>query len=101
MYLVEILLPLRDVAGDPFPADYYDDLAQHLTDTFGGVTSFLRSPAEGRWHGGGPMQREDIAVMEVMARSLDSTWWRALKNELTAKFRQEELIVRCHSVELL
>jgi len=101
MHLIEILLPLRDENGEPFPAAYYDDLAQHLTDTFGGVTSFLRSPAEGRWHGGGAMQREDIAVMEVMAKSLDRTWWRALRDELQAKFRQEELIVRCHDIELL
>ena len=47
------------------------------------------------------MQREDIAVMEVMAKSLDRTWWRALRDELQAKFRQEELIVRCHDIELL
>jgi hypothetical protein len=47
------------------------------------------------------MQREDIAVMEVMAKNVDRAWWRALKAELTAKFRQEELIVRCHSIELL
>ncbi len=101
MHLVEILLPLRDQKGEPFPAAYYDDLAQHLTDTFGGVTSFLRSPAEGRWHGARTMQREDIAVMEVMAKDVDRLWWGALKAELTAKFRQEELIVRCHSIELL
>jgi hypothetical protein len=101
MHLVEILLPLRDQNGEPFPAAYYDDLAQHLTDTFGGVTSFLRSPAEGRWHGGAGMQREDIAVMEVMAKPFDRAWWRALKAELKARFRQEELVVRCHSVELL
>ncbi len=99
MHLIEILLPLRDENGEPFPAAYYDDLA--ITDTFGGVTSFLRSPAEVRWHGGGAMQREDIAVMEVMANSLDRTWWRALRDELQAKFRQEELIVRCHDIELL
>jgi hypothetical protein len=101
MHLIEILLPLRDADGEAFPAEYYDDLAQHLTDKFGGVTSFLRAPAEGRWHGGGATQREDIAVMEVMARSFDREWWAALKNELRAKFRQEELIVRCQMVELL
>lgn len=101
MHLVEILLPLRDASGEAFPSAYYDDLAQHLTDTFGGVTSFLRSPAEGRWHGSRAMQREDIAVMEVMAKTLDRTWWSILKNELRDKFRQEVLIVRCHSIELL
>jgi len=101
MHLVEILLPLRDEAGTPFPAEYYDDLAQHLTNTFGGVTSFLRAPAEGRWHGRGAMQREDIAVIEVMTRSFDREWWTALKSELQAKFQQDELIIRCQMVDLI
>ncbi len=101
MHLVEILLPLRDRQGVAFPADYYDDLAQRLTNAFGGVTSFLRAPAEGRWHGGGTTQREDIAVIEVMARSFDREWWVALKAELKDKFRQEELIIRCQMVDLL
>jgi hypothetical protein len=101
MHLVEILLPLRDGDGAPFPAEYYDDLAQHLTDKFGGVTSFLRAPAEGRWHGRGATQREDIAVIEVMTRSFDREWWTALKHELQDRFRQEELIIRCQMVDLL
>jgi hypothetical protein len=101
MHLVEILLPLRDAHGNAFPSAYYDDLAQHLTDKFGGVTSFLRAPAEGRWHGSGATQREDIAVIEVMTRSFDREWWTALKQELREKFSQEELIIRCQMVDLL
>jgi hypothetical protein len=101
MHLIEILLPLRDAHGNAFPPAYYDDLAQHLTDKFGGVTSFLRAPAEGRWHGSGATQREDIAVIEVMARSFDREWWMTLKHELKEKFQQDELIVRCQMVELL
>lgn len=101
MHLVEILLPLRNKNGEDFPAEYYEDLAQHLTQKFGGVTSFLRAPAEGRWHGGGATQTEDIAVMEVMTRSFDREWWTALKHELTGKFVQEELIIRCQMVDVL
>ena len=48
-HLVEILLPLTDASGKDFPAAYYDDLAKELVANFGGVTSFLRAPAEGRW----------------------------------------------------
>ena len=48
--LIEILLPLKDASGEDFPAAYYDDLAKELVANFGGVTSFLRAPAEGRWH---------------------------------------------------
>lgn len=101
MHLVEILLPLRDADNEPFPAAYYDELAQQLTDRFGGVTSFLRAPAEGRWHGSGAMHRDDIAVIEVMTRSFDREWWTALKRELTERFRQQELIIRCQMVDLI
>ena len=52
-HLVEILLPLKDASGEDFPAAYYDDLAKELVANFGGVTSFLRAPAEGRWHDSG------------------------------------------------
>ena len=46
-HLIEILLPLTDASGTPFPAAYYDDLSKELVANFGGVTSFTRAPAEG------------------------------------------------------
>jgi hypothetical protein len=49
MYLIEILLPLQDESRKPFPAEPYERVAQRLTERFGGVTSFTRAPAEGRW----------------------------------------------------
>jgi hypothetical protein len=101
MHLVEILLPLRDRDGKPFPGDVYDSLAQRLVDTFGGVTSFVRAPAEGRWHDGHATERDDIVVMEVMIKTLDRTWWLALKAELESQFRQDEVVVRSHAIDLL
>ena len=61
-HLVEILLPLTDASGTPFPAAYYDALAKELVTTFGGVTSFLRAPAEGRWHDAGSTEHEGGVV---------------------------------------
>jgi hypothetical protein len=37
MFLIDILLPLQDERGEPFPADSYDRLAQRLTERFGRV----------------------------------------------------------------
>jgi hypothetical protein len=47
MYLIEILLPLRDNDGHPFHARDYQSLRDQLTDHFGGITAFTRTPAEG------------------------------------------------------
>jgi hypothetical protein len=100
-HLVEILLPLKNAAGEDFPAAYYDDLAKELVANFGGVTSFLRAPAEGRWHDGGSTEHDDIVVIEVMMRTFDRAWWVALKAKLEHLFSQDEVIIRAHEVDVL
>ena len=100
-HLVEILLPLTDASGTDFPAAYYDDLVKELVATFGGVTSFLRAPAEGRWHDGGSTEHDDIVVLEVMAPIFDRTWWMAMKATLEHRFSQDEVIIRAHEVDVL
>ena len=100
-HLVEILLPLKDASGEDFPAAYYDDLAKALVANFGGVTSFLRAPAEGRWHDDGSTEHDDIVVIEVMARTFERAWWVALKARLEHLFSQDEVIIRAHEVDVL
>jgi hypothetical protein len=51
MHLVEILLPLNDNRGRPFAPEKYPAVRQHLTERFGGLTAFTRSPAQGGWAG--------------------------------------------------
>jgi hypothetical protein len=45
MHLIEILLPLNDNNGRPFKAAKYAVIREHLTERFGGLTAFTRSPA--------------------------------------------------------
>ncbi len=52
MHLVQILLPLADNRGRPFPAAMLGDVRRELTERFGGLTAFTRAPAEGFWEGG-------------------------------------------------
>jgi hypothetical protein len=47
MHLVEIFLPARDNEKRPFDARKFADVREKLTDRFGGVTSFIRAPAQG------------------------------------------------------
>lgn len=102
MHLVQLLLPLRDGAGRPFPASHYAELRATLTERFGGLTAYTRAPAEGLWAPEGePPARDDVVVYEVMVDALDAAWWRALRASLEARFEQDELVVRAHPIRRL
>jgi len=102
MYLIQLLLPLYDNSKNPFPRDAFDRVGEELTQQFGGVTAFLRSPAEGFWEGSqGKLNRDDVVIFEVMAEELDRSWWMNYRQELEQRFRQEELIVRASETERL
>ena len=89
MFLIDILLPLQDERGQPFPAASYEALAQRMTERFGGVTSFARSPGKGRWKNRGATEHDDIVVIEVMTEELDRAWWSQLRKELMREFRRK------------
>ena len=44
----------------------FEELLQELTDKFGGATSFVRAPGLGLWDSGRDVERDNIAVIEVM-----------------------------------
>lgn len=102
MYLIQMLLPLRDNANVPFPGEIYDVIRRELTDRFGGVTAFLRSPAKGFWQkDDGAVNQDDVVIVEVMAEQLDRRWWHNYRQELERRLRQEEVVVRASQVERL
>ena len=101
MHLVEILLPLNDNNGRPFRTEKYAAVREHLTERFGGLTAFSRSPAQGTTSDGGKTVHDEIIVFEVMAETLDASWWRGYRLQLEREFRQDEIVVRASSVTLL
>jgi len=101
MYLIQILLPLYDNDNVAFDRQFYDRLRDELTKKFGGVTAYRSSPAEGIWKEGGEVSRDRIIIYEVMSHELERAWWTPYRAELEARFRQEKLIVRATSIELL
>ena len=101
MHLVQILLPLADNAGRRFDGAAYGRVRTELSETFGGITSFTRAPAEGMWKEGGHTSRDDIVVFEVMARDLDRAWWERYRAELEQRFQQEAIVIRAIKVEML
>ena len=95
MHLVEILLPLRDRSGRPIERARYDELSRALVARFGGVTAFLRAPAQGRWRDDeGDVERDEVVVIEVLAPRLEYGYWRDLRRWLEVRFDQREIVVR-------
>ncbi|HEX5709593.1 MAG TPA: hypothetical protein VFX96_20105 [Pyrinomonadaceae bacterium] len=102
MHLVEILLPVYDNDGHPFPRADFDRVRAELAQRFGGVTAFSRAPAEGLWKDEeGATSRDDVVIFEVMADELDRAWWADYRETLRQRFRQDELVVRATRFELL
>jgi hypothetical protein len=102
MFLIELLLPTFDNDGQHFAKSEFDRVRRELTERFGGVTAFVRSPAVGLWADEtGEIRHDDIAIFEVMADSLDRPWWREYREELERRFHQHEIVMRASTYERL
>ncbi len=101
MHLVQILLPLADNEGRRFPPEPYATVRAELTERFGGLTAFSRTPAEGFWENGGDVARDEVIVLEVMAEELDAAWWASYRHELETRFAQDAIVVRAQEIRLL
>jgi hypothetical protein len=101
MHLIEILLPLNDNNARPFEAGKYAAIRKHLTERFGGLTAFTRSPAQGTTTNGSKTVHDDIIVFEVMTEKLDRSWWRSYRRQLEQEFRQDAIVIRASDVTLL
>jgi hypothetical protein len=99
MHLVQILLPVFDNQGQEFPAELFETIARELTARFGGLTSYVRSPAEGRWNHAERTDYDEIIVLEVMTHAFDRDWWRALRVRLEDELRQKEVVIRVTQIE--
>lgn len=102
MHLIQIFLPTYGNAGEKFPALDYRQVSDELIKRFGGLTAYARAPAHGLWQPdeGQPVQ-DDLVIYEVMAEELDQTWWRSYKTTLEKRFRQDAIIVRAQTIDLL
>jgi hypothetical protein len=100
-YIVQILLPVYDNSRCRFPAESYDHVRSELTEQFGGLTAYMRAPAEGLWEAGSEMKRDDIVILEIMSDTLDRLWWREYRGRLERRFRQDRLVVRAQTYEAL
>lgn len=99
---MQLLLPTQDHRGRTYPRQLYDYLAGILTEQFGGVTAYSRTPATGLWESAsGETVRDQVVVYEVMVERLDPEWWAGFRTQLEAKFAQQELVIRAHEMRRL
>lgn len=101
MYLIQILIPIFDNAGNRFGREAFDALRAELLERFGGLTAFVQSPALGLWNDTerGTTARDDMILVEVMAATLDRIWWTDYRARLERCFRQDEIVVRVLACE--
>ncbi len=99
MYLIQVLLPVQTNNGEPIPRETFGAVRRELTDKFGGLTVYSRSPAEGLWQE--PSQhtvQDDMVLVEVMVDSLDRHWWQVYRQQLEERFQQEEVVIRAQEI---
>jgi hypothetical protein len=101
-FLVQLLLPLYEDSGQRFPNAHFAQVMDELTGRCGGVTAFLRSPAEGAWvERSGAVEKDEVVMFEVMVDHLDRGWWSDYRRTLEQRFAQEEVVVRATGMERL
>jgi len=94
MHLIQLLLPLRDNNGRQTCASHFDQVRAELTDRFGGVTAFVRSPAVGLWkESSDDINRDEVVMFEVLVEHLDRDWWSLYRKQLQNRFHQEEVLI--------
>ena len=100
MHLIQILLPIHDRDGSPLPNEMFARVRAELTEQFGGVTAYSRSPATGLWkRDDEAIERDQVIMVEVVVDVFDREWWIAYREQLEARFGQEEVHARAIAME--
>jgi hypothetical protein len=99
MFLVQLLLPIVDRHHRNSP---YELIAFELSQKFGGLTAYTRSPAQGRWKNDANVEEfDDVVVYEVMSSELDRSWWSAYRKVLEVILMQNSVVIRIYVIELI
>ena len=99
-HLVQILLPLRMRGGAEVPAEMFAEVRAELTQRFGGVTAYSRSPATGLWkRTEAEVERDQVIMVEVVVDAFDREWWTQYRDRLAQRFDQEEIHARALAIE--
>ena len=99
-HLIQILLPIQARDGTPQPGELFARVRTELTEKFGGVTAYSRSPATGQWkRDDEAIERDQVIMVEVVVDAFDRGWWIAYREQLEQRFDQEEVLCRALAME--
>ncbi|TWI55552.1 hypothetical protein IQ22_01478 [Pseudomonas duriflava] len=101
MHLIQLFLPLYDNKHQALPGSLFNEVRQELVERFGGLTAFSRAPVKGLWQDNDDTVQDELVIYEVMAKTLDRSWWADYRATLETRFRQEQIVVRTHEISLL
>jgi hypothetical protein len=92
-YGFELLVPLADNQGRPFPVSKIECVSPALLERFGGCRSQPLAPHLGLWSHRGIVDREGLLLFTVdVPRSDESLdWMAAYKERLKRQFNQVEI----------
>ena len=94
MHLIHLLLPLHDNHNRHFEPRQFQTVRTELTEKFGGITAFVRSPAVGLWkEDDESISRDEVIMFEIVSDQLNENWWREYRAKLEAMFRQDEILI--------
>lgn len=99
-HLIQILLPIHLRDNTPVPAEMFARVRGELTERFGGVTAYSRSPATGLWKTpDDEIERDQVIMIEVVVDVFDREWWSSYREQLELRFGQEEVLARALAME--
>ena len=99
-HLIQILLPIQARDGAPLPLEMFSHVRAELTERFGGVTAYSRSPATGLWkRDDEAIERDQVIMVEVVVDVFDREWWMSYREQLEVRFCQEEVHARALAME--
>ena len=99
-HLVQVLLPTHRRNGTCVASEEFARVRMELTERFGGVTAYSRSPATGLWkRDDEETERDQVIMIEVVVEVFDREWWRHYREQLETRFGQEEVLARALAME--
>jgi hypothetical protein len=99
--LVQFFLPLYDQKGKAFPDQYFNTIKAELTEQFGGITFYFRSPVLGMWKPEQKVIKDELVVVEVLAQQAAVPFFRNYQSVLEKKFKQDEIMMRLLNLSIL
>ena len=101
-HLIQILLPTHMRDGAAIASEQLARVRLELTERFGGVTAYSRSPATGLWlNENERIERDQVIMVEVVVEDLDREWWASYRKQLEERFGQEVIHARALALELI